>query len=831
MARQNKKIARASKHRKTQIAPRKSKLSKRSTSEILADPMVGDDASHGMPVSRMQNSIPTAELTEMSTIEMPAGRMTEQDAGHAMPMAEMKQSMPKAEMGESQTRGGMATSSMGQPTTSQVDNAPRTERVLVELKVPHGTRGLVSGALAAAQALGVPNLTLDPSYDPVPMKRSGNGAAEFASGEDTMIVRATIEPNRRAELEAHPDVLKVWSDGPLEAFDDVADRIKAYSPAAPGGEGHALGLIEGFATCPIGTCDCTPGTPKGTIADVATYLGTNQIWATGHKGDGIVVGVVDGGIRAQGRPIKAGESGATIARVIGGWPTASWGTTAAAWGDHGHMCATDVLGMAPNAQLYDLRISDGSAVSDALQAYQWAINQHQSDGTPQVLTNSWGMFQKAWDPDYCTNPNHPLTRKVIEAIDEGILVLFAAGNCGATCPDGRCGADTGPGNSIWGANSHARVITVGAVNKNEQFVGYSSQGPGALDANKPDFCSITHFTGYFTSDSGTSAATPIASGVVALLKQAKPSLTQDQAKTALKSTAKDIGPAGFDQHSGSGIIRAKAAYDAVATPAVWSGWESLGGFCTDGAGASSWGSSRLDSFTVGNDRQLWHKWFSGGWSGWEALGGNIYSDPAAVSWGSNRIDVFAIGGDRAMWHRWWDGSWKGWESLGGFCTDGVGVSSWASGRLDCFVAGNDRHLYHKWFNGSWSGWEDLGGNIYSNPAAVSWGPNRIDVFAIGGDHAMWHRWWDGSSWKGWESLGGFCTDGVGVSSWASGRLDCFVVGNDRQLWHKWFNGSWSGWEALGGNLYSNPAAVSWGTNRIDVFGIGGDRAMWHKWFN
>jgi subtilisin family serine protease len=291
-------------------------------------------------------------------------------------------------------------------------------------------------------------------------------------------------------------------------------------------------------------------------------------------------------------------------------------------------------------------------VSDALQAFQWAINQHQANGTPQVLTNSWGMFQKAWDPDYCTNANHPFTRKVVEALDEGILVLFAAGNCGGTCPDGRCATDTGPGKSIWGANSHPRVITVGAVNKNEQFVGYSSQGPGALDANKPDFCSITHFTGYFTSDSGTSAATPIAAGVVALLKQAKPALTQDQVKAALKSTAKDIGPVGFDQHSGAGIIRAKAAYDALAQPATWKGWENLGGFCTDGVGVSSWAANRLDTFVVGNDRQLWHKWFSGGWSGWEPLGGNLYSNPAAVSWGPNRIDVFGIGGNRAMWHKW-----------------------------------------------------------------------------------------------------------------------------------------------------------------------------------
>jgi hypothetical protein len=41
-----------------------------------------------------------------------------------------------------------------------------------------------------------------------------------------------------------------------------------------------------------------------------------------------------------------------------------------------------------------------------------------------VLSNSWGIFQKSWDPDYACNPNHPFTRKVVEALDEGILRPF-----------------------------------------------------------------------------------------------------------------------------------------------------------------------------------------------------------------------------------------------------------------------------------------------------------------------------------------------------------------------------------------------------------------------
>jgi hypothetical protein len=41
------------------------------------------------------------------------------------------------------------------------------------------------------------------------------------------------------------------------------------------------------------------------------------------------------------------------------------------------------------------------------------------------------------------------------------------------------------------------------------------------------------------------------------------------------------------------------------------------------------------------------------WYGWESLGGYCLEGPAAVSWGPNRIDTFVIGGDQAMYHKWW----------------------------------------------------------------------------------------------------------------------------------------------------------------------------------
>jgi subtilisin family serine protease len=420
--------------------------------------------------------------------------------------------------------------------------------VLIEMKVSqkkNESMGTESAVAEMAASLGV---VLDTAFSPVPVTPSNTQRKVMLEAHEDnvhVLVRAEVTPVQREKLKAHPDVVEVWSDAEIQPF-----------------------------ACPIPPCDCDFDTPKGTLADVSVYLGVDQIWALGKRGEGIVVGVVDGGICATGRPLAAGEAPVrTINNVIGGWPVASWGTMGKSWGYHGNMCAYDIQGIAPNVRLYDLRIASGTTlgtISNAISAFEWAINRHKAGGTPQVLSNSWGMYMETWASDYATNPNHPFTRKVVEAVDEGITVLFAAGNCGDTCPDGRCGTDKSPGRSIWGANGHTKVMTVGAVNKNERFIGYSSQGPAALDPHKPDFCGITHFTGYSPCDNGTSAATPVVAGVTALLKQGKPAATPAQIKQAFINTSKDIGQAGWDQHSGAGIIRGKAAYDHLVTPKLLS---------------------------------------------------------------------------------------------------------------------------------------------------------------------------------------------------------------------------------------------------------------------
>jgi hypothetical protein len=51
---------------------------------------------------------------------------------------------------------------------------------------------------------------------------------------------------------------------------------------------------------------------------------------------------------------------------------------------------------------------------------------------------------------------------------------------------------------------------------------------------------------------------------------------------------------------------------------------------------------------------MWHKWWDGAnWHGFESLGGGCAGGPAAVSWEQNRIDTFVIGENSSMWHKWW----------------------------------------------------------------------------------------------------------------------------------------------------------------------------------
>ncbi len=429
-------------------------------------------------------------------------------------------------------------------------------RVMVEMAVD--TRADTRQIFAYVQEWkGSARFDVDRAYTPVAIRpRKAERERILSSGQRVVVVAGWIPRDDMRALENQPGVLRVSIDTPLEPFLEARSTVAAYS---------------------------SHGEPIGNVKRLVKKLGVDRIWAKGYRGEGVVVGVVDGGITARGRDVEIGEQARipmppATGRVVDGWPY-DWGTTARGWSEHGNMIAFDVQAVAPAVTLWDIRIWEPGAdfpgfARNAVAGFRAAIDHYRAHGVPHILTNSWGLYDSTFDPVYAFDPESPVARMVEEALDEGMLVLFAAGNCGASCPAGRCGAgDVGRGKSILGPNGHPRVMTVGAADLHDEWCGFTSQGVATLppNARKPDFCGYTGFDGYFPSadwtirdfDGGTSAATAVAAGVVALLKQRRPDLSQADAKAALRETAIDIRAAGFDLDSGAGIIRAKAAFNAI----------------------------------------------------------------------------------------------------------------------------------------------------------------------------------------------------------------------------------------------------------------------------
>ena len=314
-----------------------------------------------------------------------------------------------------------------------------------------------------------------------------------------------------------------------------------------------------------------PSAAVGGLADVQNQIRILPVHAATHRGAGVRIAVVDTGIDG------------TQINVAGGLNRAGFPGPGTSPPDHGTMVAFDARIAAPDAMIYDyplLKSSGGLWVgflSDAIRIYAELLTLILTLPGPLVVNNSWGMYDRSTDrpvgnpQNYSANPRHPFNLIAGTLVGAGADVFFADGNCGSTCPVSRCGAgDRGPGNSIHGANSHPDLISVAAVTINDDLLGYSSEGPGALFAQKPDLSASSHFFGSAVKgqpDTGTSAACPVAAGIAAALRS-KPSartILPAQMKAALVNSARQPGgtPAGWNAQTGWGIVDAASAYAAV----------------------------------------------------------------------------------------------------------------------------------------------------------------------------------------------------------------------------------------------------------------------------
>ncbi|MFI6290356.1 S8 family peptidase [Nonomuraea sp. NPDC050790] len=434
-------------------------------------------------------------------------------------------------------------------------------RVLIQLRPSPDLVAAVADpgqtATTADVADGLPGVELDSAFVPVAVPRP----VPLAGG-DPLSLNQPLDFSLAAE-DASVLVRGTISD------DELATRVTMLPTIRPDVVGvFADPVIESSLTC-------GGDPPVGDWHDVERLVNAAGLAAEGLDGSGVALAVLDTGINAAHVARQLGR-GVTLDAERSWNPAGVTGRPGEFEVDHGTMCAFDTLIGAPQASLIDIPVllssrPGGSALdgllSDAVAAFahlRTVLDAQPADSRSLVISNSWGSFSPSWDfpvghpGNYSDNAAHPFNLIVASLDRAGADVLFAAGNCGRDCKDGRCAY---PDRPIVGANSHPRVLSIGGVDVGNRRVGYSSQGPGRLTARKPDICAYTHFSGSKAfgesePDSGTSAACPVAAGLVAAVRTRWPSarLSPAQLRALLRRTAEDRSEVGFDYDYGYGIV-------------------------------------------------------------------------------------------------------------------------------------------------------------------------------------------------------------------------------------------------------------------------------------
>lgn len=268
----------------------------------------------------------------------------------------------------------------------------------------------------------------------------------------------------------------------------------------------------------------------------------------------------------------------------------------------------DNRGVAPGAQLVDLRIAAGPVQGlyddagwerNAIAAFDWLLR-HADDeefgaNGIRVNTNSWGLT--GTDVVYGKPDFDPLAKIITKVDRAGIVTVFSAGNDGAaddvtarTVPNGlpevvSVAASCKPGattqncgdarvNDIAKFSSRGPAVDIAAPGVeivsavSPSIVGALGKGctprelgvvpcvltPGSYGGQGATPADVAANYALYGSLNGTSMAAPHIAGVVGLLLQANPKLTPVQVQTILAGSAKDRQARGRDIEAGYGLV-------------------------------------------------------------------------------------------------------------------------------------------------------------------------------------------------------------------------------------------------------------------------------------
>ena len=214
--------------------------------------------------------------------------------------------------------------------------------------------------------------------------------------------------------------------------------------------------------------------------------------------------------------------------------------------DEGIGAGTDgVIGVAPKAQILTASTwlgtpnpSGGGVDEQIPAAVRWAV-----DNGAQVinmsLTSSSTSWPESWDAAFLYAEQHD------------VVVVAAAGNRAGGHRTVRCSRHHSRGPDRGGPEPRRRSQPGRIGPEHRHWRRGAGRRPGGWTARRP-LCRLV----------GTSGATPLVSGVAALIRSKYPDMSAAQVINRIISTAKDSGVPGHDPIYGYGVLNAEAALNA-----------------------------------------------------------------------------------------------------------------------------------------------------------------------------------------------------------------------------------------------------------------------------
>jgi serine protease AprX len=607
----------------------------------------------------------------------------------------------------------------------------------------------LDAASAAVQSVIV---TVRPGAEADVRKRFNAQGAKLQN--DHSLINAftvSVDSNSLAAIVADPDVTRVSTDAevaanakPASSSDLVISNLKRVLAIgnAFNGSGVTVAVIDSG------------------IADVADFSGR-------------IVGTYD---FTSGKPVARNASdeyghGTHVAGLIGSTGV----TTLGLYG-----------GVAPGVKLLSLRVLDKKGTgrtSNVIAALEFAVANRERFNI-RVINLSLGH------PIYESATTDPLVHAVEAAVRAGIVVVTAAGNYGVNPVTGKAGyaGVTSPGNA-------PSAITVGAAStrntierRDDRVASFSSRGPSWLDGyGKPDvvapgtgmisdisssstlatdFPSLVYptFSGKLMKLSGSSMATGVVSGLVALMVEAHDAAAVDKYEAMSPGHSRKSGPFVPPPALTPNAIKAMLQYSA--TPLrndAGAKYDVL----TQGAGEVDGDAAIRLAYLADTSKPAGTPWM-GDITFATQFGSDVEPWSQFVVWGTR-----LVGGPGLM-----DLNQAAWSQ----------AVTWGAGELDNIVWGTIATEGDNIVWGTalplvdvvWAGSVTEGDNIVWGTALASWGPNIVWGTSIGiveGDNIVWGTALTEADNIVWGTM----TDGEGDNIvWGTVELDNIVWGTSNK---------------------------------------------------